>query len=70
MERHTTNVAYSGSFRDASSLHFREQTREDSTRGTGDTATLEFEGRIRLSYDDELKCDPYNRTGRLTRGKR
>ena len=35
-----------------------------------DDTTLEFEGRMRVSYDDELKCDPYNRTGRLTRGKR
>lgn len=70
MERHTANEAYSGGLRDASNLHFREQTREDTTQGSGDTTTLEFNGRIRLSYDDELKCDPYNRTGRLTRGKR
>jgi len=70
MERHTTNEAYSGSLRDASNLHFREQAREDAAHDCGDTTTLEFDGRIRLSYDDELKCDPYNRTGRLTRGKR
>ena len=70
MERHTTNESHSGGSRDASNLHFREQTREDAIRDSGDTTTLEFEGRIRLSYDDELKCDPYNRTGRLTRGKR
>jgi hypothetical protein len=69
MERHTTNEAYSGGSRDASNLHFREQNPEDAARERGD-ATLEFKGCIRLSYDDELKCDPYNRTGRLTRGKR
>jgi len=67
MERHTTSEAYSGSLRDASNLRFREQTREDASQERGD-ATLEFEGHIRVSYDDELKCDPYNRTGRLTRG--
>jgi hypothetical protein len=70
MERYTANDARSGDSRDASNLRFREQTREDAARDSGDTTTLEFEGRIRLSYDDELKCDPYNRTGRLTRGKR
>jgi hypothetical protein len=69
MQRSTTNEAHSGSPRDASSLRFREQTREDAAAVRDDT-TLEFEGRIRLSYDDELKCDPYNRAGRLTRGKR
>jgi hypothetical protein len=70
MERYTTNEASSGGSRNASNLRFREQTREDATQDSGDTTTLEFDGRIRLSYDDELKCDPYNRTGRLTRGKR
>ena len=70
MERHTTNEAYSGSLRGGSNLHFREQAREDAAQDSGDTTTLAFDGRIRLSYDDELKCDPYNRTGRLTRGKR
>ena len=70
MERHTTNEAYSGSLRGASSLHFREQGRADAAEASGDTTTLDFEGQIRLSYDDELKCDPYNRTGRLTREKR
>jgi hypothetical protein len=70
MERHTTNDAYSGSLREASNLRFREQTREDAAKESGDTTTLQFDGRIRLSYDDELKCDPYNRMGRLTRGKR
>ena len=69
MERPTMNEAYSGGLRDASNLHFREQTPEDAAQERGD-ATLEFEGRIRLSYDDELKCDPYNRIGRLTRGIR
>jgi hypothetical protein len=69
MQRSTTNEAHSGSLRDASSLSFREQTREEAAQERDDT-TLEFEGRIRLSYDDELKCDPYNRTGRLTREKR
>ena len=69
MQRSTTNEAYSGGSRDASNLRFREQTREDAAEVRDDT-TLEFEGRMRVSYDDELKCDPYNRTGRLTRGKR
>ena len=69
MERPTTNQAYSGGLRDASNLRFREQNPEDAGDERGD-ATLEFEGRIRLSCDDELKCDPYNRIGRLTRGKR
>ena len=69
MERPTMNEAYSGSLRDASNLHFREQTREDAAQERED-ATLEFEGRILLSLDDELRCDPYNRRGRLTRGKR
>jgi hypothetical protein len=69
MERHTTNEANIGGSRDASNLRFREQTAEDAAQQRDD-ATLEFEGRIRLSYDDELKCDPYNRTGRLTRTKR
>jgi hypothetical protein len=68
MQRHTTNEAYSGGLRD-SHLRFREQTREDVAQERDDT-TVEFEGRIRLSYDDELRCDPYNRTGRLTREKR
>jgi hypothetical protein len=67
MQRHTT---YSGSLRNASNLHFREQSREDATQESADTTTLAFEGRMRVSYDDELKCDPYNRTGRLTRGTR
>jgi hypothetical protein len=70
MERHTANEAYSGSLRDASNLRFREQAREDAIQDSGDTTTLAFEGRLRVSYDDELKCDPYNRTGRLTREKR
>lgn len=69
MERHTANEAHSGGSRNASNLRFREQARDDSDQERDDT-TVEFEGRIRLSYDDELKCDPYNRTGRLTRGKR
>ena len=69
MQRSTTNEAYSGGSRDASSLRFREQTREEAA-DVRDETTVEFEGRIRLSYDDELKCDPYNRTGRLTREKR
>jgi hypothetical protein len=69
MQRSTTNEAYNGGSRDASSLRFREQTREQAADVRDDT-TVEFEGRIRLSYDDELKCDPYNRTGRLTREKR
>ena len=70
MERHTANEAHSGGSRNASNLRFREQAREDAGPESSDTTTVEFEGRIRLSYDDELKCDPYNRTGRLTRGKR
>jgi len=69
MERYTANEAHSGGSRNASNLRFREQARGDSDQERDDT-TVEFEGRIRLSYDDELKCDPYNRTGRLTRGKR
>jgi hypothetical protein len=69
MERYTANEAHSGSSRNASNLRFRDQARDDSGQERDDT-TVEFEGRIRLSYDDELKCDPYNRTGRLTRGKR
>jgi len=69
MERHTANGAYSGSLRGASNLRFREQTQEDAANLRGD-ATVEFKGCMRLSYDDELKCDPYNRIGRLTRGKR
>ena len=69
MERYTANEAPSGGSRNASNLRFREQARDDSDQERDDT-TVEFEGRIRLSYDDELKCDPYNRTGRLTRGKR
>jgi hypothetical protein len=69
MERATMNEAYSGGLSNASNLHFREQAPEDAARERGDT-TVEFEGRIRLSYDDELKCDPYNRIGRLTRAKR
>jgi len=69
MERHTANEAHSGGSRNASNLRFREQARDNSGQERDDT-TVEFEGRIRLSYDDELKCDPYNRTGRLTRGKR
>jgi hypothetical protein len=68
MQRHTTNEAYSSSLQD-SNLHFREQAAEDAAEVRGD-ATLDFEGRIHLSYDDELKCDPYNRMGRLMRGKR
>ena len=70
MERHTTNEAHSGGSRSASNLRFREQTREDAAGVSSDTTTVEFEGRIHLSYDDELKCDPYNRTGRLTRNTR
>jgi hypothetical protein len=69
MERYTANEAHSGGSRNASNLRFREQARDESDQERDDT-TVEFEGRIRLSYDDELKCDPYNRTGRLTRGKR
>ena len=69
MERPTTNEAHSDGLRDASNLHFREQPREHAAPERDDT-TLEFEGRIHLSFDDELKCDPYNRVGRLTRGKR
>ena len=68
MERSTTNEAYGGGSRDAN-LRFREQAPQDAAEVRDDT-TLEFEGRIRLSNDEELKCDPYNRTGRLTRGKR
>jgi len=70
MERHTTNQAQSGGTRNASNLRFREQAREDAGPESSDTTTVEFEGRIRLSYDDELKCDPYKRTGRLTRNTR
>jgi hypothetical protein len=66
MERSTTNEAHSGSLRDASSLHFREQTPGDAARESAD-ATITFEGGIRLSLDDELRCDPYNRRGRLMR---
>ena len=69
MERYTANEAHSEGSRNASNLRFREQARDESDQERDDT-TVEFEGRIRLSYDDELKCDPYNRTGRLTRGKR
>jgi hypothetical protein len=69
MERHTTNEAQGGGSRNASNLHFREQNPEDAADAR-DGATLDFAGLLRLSYDDELRCDPYNRTGRLTRGKR
>lgn len=69
MDRPTMNEARSGSLRDASNLRFREQNPEDAIQERDD-ATLEFEGRMRLSLDDELKCDPYNRIGRLTREKR
>jgi hypothetical protein len=69
MERQTTNEAYSGGSRDASSLRFREQNPEDAAQQSAD-ATITFEGRIHISLDDELKCDPYNRRGRLMRGNR
>jgi hypothetical protein len=70
MERPTMNEAQSGGLRDPSSLHFREQNPEDAAQERTD-ATVTFEaGRIRLSLDDELKCDPYNRRGRLMRGSR
>ena len=68
MERHTMMEAHRGGS-NGSTLRFREQAPEDAA-AVRDDATLEFEGNIRLSYDDELKCDPYNRTGRLTRLKR
>jgi hypothetical protein len=69
MERPVMIEAHGGGLRDASNLHFREQNREDAAQERDD-ATLTFEGRIRLSLDDELRCDPYNRIGRLTRGNR
>jgi hypothetical protein len=50
-------------------MHFREQNPEDAAQQSAD-ATVTFEGRIRLSLDDELKCDPYNRRGRLMRRSR
>jgi len=69
MEPSTTNEAHGGSLRDASSMHFREQNPEDAAQENAD-ATITFEGRMRISLDDELRCDPYNRRGRLTRGSR
>ena len=69
MERPTMNEANNGSLRDASSLRFREQA-PDNAAQERDDATLEFEGRMRISLDNELRCDPYNRTGRFTREKR
>ena len=41
MERPTMNEAYSGSLRDASSLHFREQNHEDAAQESAD-ATITF----------------------------
>ena len=70
MERSTMNAGRSGSLRDASNMRVREQTPEHDAAQERDDTTLEFEGRIRVSLDDELKCDPYNRTGRLTRTNR
>jgi len=69
MEPSTTNEADGGSLRDDASMHYREQTPEDAAQERAD-ATITFEGRMRLSLDDELRCDPYNRRGRLTRGSR
>ena len=70
MERPTMNEAHSGGLADASNQRFREQTEDDAAGRERDDATLEFEGRMRLTGDDEFRCDPYNRVGRFTRAAR
>jgi hypothetical protein len=47
---------------DASNLHFRDQS-----DGARNDATLAFEGLMRVSGDEDVGGDPYNRTGRFKR---
>jgi hypothetical protein len=67
MQRHvTTTEAPKLGAADASELHFRDQGDKDDAAPI-DATTLAFEGRMRVSGDDDAGGDPYNRTGRFKR---
>ena len=44
--------------------------REQEAREPADPTTVTFEGRIRVSSDDDSGGDPYNHTGRFRRNVR
>ncbi len=64
MERATTSGDRT---HDAAPQPFREQA---DAGEAADPTTLDFEGRIRVSSDDDLGGDPYNHTGRFRRNVR
>ena len=62
----TMNDLPTGVTPDASNLHFRDQNGADE-RARDDETTVAFEGRMKVSGDDDAGGDPYNRTGRFKR---
>ena len=64
----TTTDAPPGGAPDATDLHFRDQGGEPSEgQARNDATTLAFEGLMKVSGDDDVGADPYNRTGRFKR---
>jgi hypothetical protein len=68
MQRHaTTTAGPQGGAPDATDLHFRDQGEPKDGEARNDATTLAFEGLMKITGDDELGGDPYNRTGRFKR---
>jgi hypothetical protein len=62
----TMNDLPAGATPDASNLHFRDQNEADE-RARDDATTVAFEGRMKVSGDDDAGGAPYNWTGRFKR---
>jgi hypothetical protein len=63
----TTTEAPQPGAPDASELHFRDQGEPNDGGARNDATTLAFEGLMKVSGEDDLGGDPYNRTGRFKR---
>jgi len=68
MQRHTTTTETpQPGAPDAADLHFRDQGEPNDSEGKNDATTLAFEGLMKVSGEDDVGADPYNRTGRFKR---
>lgn len=63
----TTTETPQRSAPDATDLHFRDQGEPNGGEARQDATTLAFEGLMKVTGDDEVGGDPYNRTGRFKR---
>jgi hypothetical protein len=66
----TATEAPQGGAPDNSDLHFHDQGEPKDEGAPGDATTLAFDGLMKVSGDDDVGGDPYNRTGRFKRAVR